>query len=826
MKLMLKEFQDDAVVKLVRNLRAAAKESRTGDRQAVSLSSPTGSGKTVMLTCAIELVLKGDEEHAPISDATFLWITDQPELNTQTRKKMLATSSVLTPDTLVVIDAAFDRECLKPGTVHFLNTQKIGRDKGLVSHHDRRSYSIWEIVKNTIDARPGKFFVIIDEAHRGMIEGKEQQEAATIIQKFIKGSPGEILPVPVVVGISATPARFHALLTGAGRHTRPIDVDPAEVRLSGLLKETIVLHHPKKQQPTDMTLLRESAKTLQLFISRWAGYCTAQHETPVRPLLLVQVEDGGKGQISKTDITQAMRALRDALGNLPNDAFAHSFQEGTVVKLVGGEDLRYLPPSDIDADPDVRTVFFKTSLNTGWDCPRAEVMMSFRTAADATYIAQLVGRMVRTPLARRIVDNETLNTVSLYLPHYDTKGLEAIVTKLSKPDSEFMPPVDVQLAEQAVDFQRAQGSDEAFAALSLCPSYIVPRKRRASQVRRLMKLARLLSNDDIQEDAIVCAREALLGVLKAEYRLVKDTAKFKDVVEARAKVEIEAVNWDVGTEATREGSTVQVDIAAENVDDLFEAVGRKLNEGLHKVWWRERVREDSGARERAKLELFALCMDPDVGRKVERAAQELVQKWLKEHSAAILSLEEGSRSAYDEVRNLAAVPELAPLTYPAAIQVKAAEKWLDKHVYVGEGGEFPDDLNGPERELLGQELQRKHVPWWLRNIDRKTWALCVPYEDGGEDRAMYPDFLLVRKDGKRLVVDIIDPHSINLADSPAKAAGLARFAAKHGHKFGRIDLILLDNKSWKRLDLTDEVVRQKVLGVKLPAEMKKLFDEA
>lgn len=102
----------------------------------------------------------------------------------------------------------------------------------------------------------------------------------------------------------------------------------------------------------------------------------------------------------------------------------------------------------------------------------------------------------------------------------------------------------------------------------------------------------------------------------------------------------------------------------------------------------------------------------------------------------------------------------------------------------------------------------------------------MPYEDGGEDRPMYPDFLLVRKQGKGLVVDIIDPHSIGLADSPAKAAGLAKFAAKHADRFGRIDLILLDRKTWKRLDLTDEIIRQKVLGVKLPAEMKKLFDEA
>ncbi len=316
-----------------------------------------------------------------------------------------------------------------------------------------------------------------------------------------------------------------------------------------------------------------------------------------------------------------------------------------------------------------------------------------------------------------------------------------------------------------------------------------------------------------------------MAILKAEYSRVKDSERFKDVVEERAKVEIEAVNWDVGSESTCEGDTVQVDIAAENVDDLFEAVGRKLNEGLHKIWWRERVREDPTARERAKLELFALCMDPDVVRKIERAAQELVQKWLKAHNAAIAVLEEGSRNAYDEVRNLAAVPELAPLTYPATIQVKAAETKWEKHLYVDDDGKFPQELNAPETDLLGQELGRKDVLWWLRNTDRKAWALCVPYEEGGEDRPMYPDFLLARKQGKGLVVDIIDPHSIGLADSPAKASGLAKFAAKHADRFGRIDLILLDGKSWKRLDLTDEIVRQKVLRVKLPAEMKKLFEE-
>jgi hypothetical protein len=63
---------------------------------------------------------------------------------------------------------------------------------------------------------------------------------------------------------------------------------------------------------------------------------------------------------------------------------------------------------------------------------------------------------------------------------------------------------------------------------------------------------------------------------------------------------------------------VKVNGAAENVDDLFEATGRKLKEGLHKTWWRKRVQDDPSAKGTANLKLFALCIDPEVIENVER----------------------------------------------------------------------------------------------------------------------------------------------------------------------------------------------------------------
>jgi len=77
---------------------------------------------------------------------------------------------------------------------------------------------------------------------------------------------------------------------------------------------------------------------------------------------------------------------------------------------------------------------------------------------------------------------------------------------------------------------------------------------------------------------------------------------------------------------------------------------------------------------------------------------------------------------------------------------------------------------------------------------------------------MYPDFIVVRSVGRKLVVDLVDPHSLELADAPDKASGLAQYAAEPSHVFGRIVLIVVDGDNMLSLDLTDEVTRDRVTG--------------
>src|SRR5713226_7870047 len=99
-----------------------------------------------------------------------------------------------------------------------------------------------------------------------MEKKRERDQAATIIQRFIKGFPdGGMQPIKLIIGMSATPDRFSRIIEGSGRTKRECLIDPEDVKDSGLLKDKIVLFYPDKKQPADWTLLEQAVKRWNLF---------------------------------------------------------------------------------------------------------------------------------------------------------------------------------------------------------------------------------------------------------------------------------------------------------------------------------------------------------------------------------------------------------------------------------------------------------------------------------------------------------------------------------------------------------------------------------
>lgn len=829
MRLTLKDFQEEAVAKLVGLAGRASVDAREGEPQTLTLAAPTGSGKTVIATSFMERLLKGDEGHPDDPDATFLWITDQPELNEQTRRKLRTGSTAFAQTDLLTIEASFNQRLFTPGKVYFLNTQKLGRQKQLVKKGDKRQFSLWDTINNTAAARPGSFWVVIDEAHRGMSEDKRSRdEARTIIQKFIKGSSGEIAAVPLVLGISATPERFAALLAATPRTNRPaVTVDPEEVRRSGLIKEAITLFHPEETQRSDLTLLRDAASLLQRYEEEWAAYAEEEKAPAVKPILVVQVEDASKKQVTRTDLAGALAVLEDVLGTLSRSQVAHAFQEGYDLK-VREQSLRYLAPADIQDDPDVRVVFFKRSLTTGWDCPRAEVMMSFRKAVEKTVIAQLVGRMVRTPLARSVGTNDFLNGVSLYLPYYDEEALEEVIEYLTEPDPEIGFPTRVQRGENLEVYRRTSRLKAAFAAAEGLPTTPVERVTKQSAIRRLMRYGRLLAWDKLDLKAPDQLTARLVKVLEAERVRAAKTKDFKKRVDDAAVISVRMVTVGYGETAASEESSTNLTAVDQNVDHAFAECGRRLGGGLHSAYLKARASAKGAPPvSRIKLELYALLQDEAILAKVEAAAAKKLKEVDDKYRPAIKDLPDERQQQYRRVRRQATLPQPENWDLPNSIEGPKKGKEWKKHLYSRSDGVFVTELNDWEERVLEKALGEKGVIGWLRNDPRKEWSFSVAYQEDGEIRPMYPDFLVFRRVSKGVLCDVYEPHSFAFQDSVAKAKGLAALARDHGEKFGRIQMVTeLKRGTLARLRLDDMDVRDQVLAVGSAEHLRQLFGAA
>ena len=442
MKAELFPFQQKALRDLrVKTAEALGSYNRTHAPQVVSFTAPTGAGKTIIMASLIEDIFFGDESHADQPEAIFLWLSDSPQLNEQSKLKIDGKADrIRLNQTVTITEDSFDQEYFDDGHIYFLNTQKLSKTSNLTKSGDR-NYTIWETLANTARDKSDRFYIIIDEAHRGM-QGKEAGRATTIMQKFIKGSDAEGLPpMPVVIGMSATSERFNRLVEGTSSTIHKSIVTADEVRASGLLKDRIIIVYPEENAHNkDMAILQAAADDWKNKWDHWFQYCQEQHHAHVYPILVVQVLNGTGSKISDTDLDDCLQKIERRTGfRFEEGQVVHTFGQTASAITVNGLSVRYEEPSRIADDRNIRIVFFKENLSTGWDCPRAETMMSFRHANDATYIAQLLGRMVRTPMQSHILVDDVLNDVHLYLPYFDASTVKSVVTELQSAEGGEIP---------------------------------------------------------------------------------------------------------------------------------------------------------------------------------------------------------------------------------------------------------------------------------------------------------------------------------------------------------------------------------------------------
>jgi type III restriction enzyme len=858
MRFTLKDYQEDAVCDVLSNVRKARKRwHEDRDKHAFSLSAITGAGKTVMAAAAFEALFYGDDnlDFEADSGAVVIWFSDDPTLNEQTRFRLLEASDRLKHTDLVVVQNTFCREKFESGKVYFLNTQKLGKKSLLVRGKaqdqdgayqcetfqsimpDLRSHTIWDTIQNTIEDPSLTLYLVLDEAHRGMGNSTKaaQDDKSTIVKRLINGV-GKIPSIPVVWGISATVEKFNAAMAGAeARVNLPnVIVDSIKVQESGLLKDTIILDIPSGVGQFDTVLVRRATEKFRESSGAWAEYAIQQGTADVvKPLMVLQVPNTP----DHDEIGRALDTVFQQWPELPHDAIAHVLGEHTT-QTFGRHSVPYISPQRVQDSVWVRVLIAKDAISTGWDCPRAEVLISFRPASDRTHITQLLGRMVRTPLARRIPGNDRLNSVDCILPFFDAQSVEAVADALMYGGGE---EGNLPISGRRVLINPREMKpnplvpNDVWEKLLSLPSQTLPH-RAAKPVRRLTALAHELAVDGLLPNA---GKKAHLEMHKA-----------LDAAKARYSGEIAAARKGVLTVG---GKSLTADMQGMSksfrefwedadqtvVENAYRRASRILSPDLSRTYAEYLAKQniDADTLEDALIEshadIAALGLVADVKIYLDTEADKVAKAWLDKYRILVKNLSDERQDAYRLIKQMSTRPAdvdlVQPKSWMEATFVREADGsetpllTYSQHVLCDEYGNFPAEMNRWEIEVLKAEMQRKGFQAWYRNPSRSSQeSLGVAYIDNMQVKILRPDFIFfcMHSNGT-IAADIVDPHGTQFGDALPKLQGLARYAEQHMFVYRRIEAIAKIGEKLRVLDFTDPVVRKAVAEAK---DAKSLYE--
>ena len=825
----LKDFQTTAVKTLLENIEAAIDLYHLRKRPVTtSLTATTGAGKTVMSAAVIESLFFGSEalNTQPHESVSVLWVTDSPDLNAQTEYRFSEASDYLLP-CMVTIDDSFDQSEFERGRIYFINRQKLSKSSNLVKPHNGRDWTIWQTISNTIENGNTDLIMFLDEAHRGMGgTSGDDNSRQTLYAQLIDGHDGN-KPMPIVVGISATIERFEKAMSARTNRTNigSATVSPADVQESGLLKDTISLLSPGESGNYDYVLLKKACEALVESSQSWRGYCQSQNlgANKIVPLMVIQLPNNADDNLLLDYCDQ----IKEHIPGLdPQRAFANVLGEHQNIVLANGKyNVKYVAPESVEENHAIRILFAKEAISTGWDCPRAEVLFSLRPGKDRTYIMQLIGRMVRTPLAQRVEGNELLNSVTCFLPRFAADTVREVAEYLT---GDLTDDTISQYSTRKVIIDRVELEwnntlpEEVKAAFAQLPTYIKPRPA-ANAIDRLLNLAGKMVLYGIDEQADSSSKEFIFNLLDSLPILHKQDYEttLNDVFKAQANMSVAS-----RTEQKVSTDTISIDADRTIIEQEFRKAQLTLTKEAVNPYLSHRLAGNTDLDvldEQARI--AAIAGTQSIVEEISSRCTDKADELFSQYRDKIYGLSDFERGEIEEVIAASKDPKLGEIITPVngladsttvdksgnVTALPVREKHIlaksDDHMY-------PVKLRPLEITVLDKELGREGTVAWYRNPSGAAKdALQIPYMQEGSWHSMQPDFVFFSKlDNGTIKPFIVDPHGDWLPDALTKLKGLAAYAQKHVAEFKRIEAVSTIDGTNKYIDLLNSGNTDRILS--------------
>ncbi len=346
-------FQKEASLKLIELT------SNANSKQIVVMKSPTGSGKTLILIDYIDEYLSNVD-----NKTAFIWLCPgKGDLEEQSRKKMDKYGAQRrTQNLFEALRNGFSAE-----STTFINWELVTKsgNKAITDGEKKNLFDrIAEAVRSGIS-----FIVIIDEEH-----SNKTAKANTIINAF---SPKHIIRV------SATASQNNRF--------EYFEIDETDVINEGLITEAIYVNEgvvDGMEIKDDYDCLIELADQKRKAIAE--RYKQVVKDKVIRPLVLIQFPNG------QPETIEAVEKKLSAMG--------YTYENGMVSKWMS-EDKRDLPQNLTDNDGIPVFLLMKQAISTGWDCPRAKILVKLREGMSENFQIQTIGRIRRMPEAKHYEDD-------------------------------------------------------------------------------------------------------------------------------------------------------------------------------------------------------------------------------------------------------------------------------------------------------------------------------------------------------------------------------------------------------------------------------------
>ena len=748
MTINLKEYQDKKVNELVTAISDLL--PLVAENKVCIFQSPTGSGKTVIIAKVIETLSNEVTEE----DFCFLWISiGKGELQKQSKKSLEKIFGEDPKVSLLENEYFGARTYIERNEVVVANWEKLrtkdkttGDWKNKVMKTGEMTNFI-EVLENTKKRR--KIILVIDESHYA----SDTQRTNELRQ---------IVNADVTIEMSATPKIQPAPIDLANKTAYFIFVEPKDVIAEGMIKKEIIINENLDKLESDeknsQDVIIEAAYNKRLELKK----IFVELGININPLCLIQLPNSEAGETKREVIAEFLQK-KEITEN--NGKLAIWLSEDKSDNL-----------GDIsDFDSPVEFLIFKQAIDTGWDCPRAHILVKLREQGSYTFEVQTIGRILRMP-EQKHYDNEILNKGYIYTniqsivvakEEYNPniiKHLKATRKPIYKPlklQSYYKSRVDYGDITSSF-LQTLENVFCSYFGMKINPDLINWVENGQKIIDKFMVLTPEPYNEKLIIDEII------------------DSTKFDEIEDKDFETYVRRIKLKLSDNDLYDVFNV---IIRQNLNGFAPKRSIPVIRGCIYRWFKKYLGMDY-TYEKGMINIQNIFLNPNNISIYSRLLNEATEKYKPQKKQEVKNkIEEKFYNwevNFEEFYNI------------------HTDVFASSNLCIYDKCYLNINRSTPEREFEKYlENKTDKIEWWFKNGENKQDYFGIKYEENDFPKTFYPDYIIQLKNGKILIVDTKSGNTAVEAKSRAEA--LYKYIKKENENDKNLlgGIIVQQGKDWK-----------------------------